>query len=120
VTGRINVPLKRPSEAFDHEVSIRRSFSEKPRGARPRSNVSMTFIRPPHHGHRREGEVGSALSSSFARAWFFLSGWGREQFARASDVVGADAAGEQAVMANAMKVARRGSSSPIATFRIIR
>jgi hypothetical protein len=74
VTGRINVSLKRPSEAFNHEVSILRSFSEKPRGARPRLNVSMTFIRPPQHGHRREGEVGSALSSSFARAWFFLSG----------------------------------------------
>jgi hypothetical protein len=36
---------------------------------------------------------------------------GREQFARASDVVGADATGEQAVMTNAMKAARRRMNS---------
>ena len=36
---------------FDHDVSILISKSEKPREARPPSNVSMTIMRPPQHGH---------------------------------------------------------------------
>ena len=35
----------------NHDVSILISPSEKPREARPRSNVSMTIMRPPQHGH---------------------------------------------------------------------
>ena len=49
---------------LDHDVSILISFAEKPRGARPRSNVSMTIMRPPQHGHGCEGAVGSASSPS--------------------------------------------------------
>jgi hypothetical protein len=36
---------------LNYDVSILISPSEEARGARPRSNVSMTIMRPPQHGH---------------------------------------------------------------------
>jgi hypothetical protein len=69
---RARAALRRDEScAFDHDVSIQRSFIEKRREARPRSNVSMTIMWPPQHGHEREGEVSSALLSSLARACSF-------------------------------------------------
>ena len=47
----------------DHDVSILISPSEEPREARPRSNVSMTIMRPPQHGHGCARMRGSGRSS---------------------------------------------------------
>src|SRR6202022_836985 len=71
----------------------------------PRSNVSMTIMRPPQHGHEREGEVSSALLSSLAGASSFC-GAGAASNSRAWGW-GAAAGGQQAVMADAMESARQ-------------
>ena len=47
----------------DHDVSILISPSEEPREARPRSNVSMTIMRPPQHGQGCARMRGSGRSS---------------------------------------------------------
>ena len=65
-----------------HELSILNAAVERERGAQPRSNVSMTIMRPPQHGHGWTTSSGSpsrtraldpfpgiaAVSSSRARA----------------------------------------------------
>ena len=54
---------------LDHDVSNLIWLSEESRGAPARSKVSMTIMRPPQHGHGREGAAGSvwlrSLTSPF-------------------------------------------------------
>ena len=77
------------------------------RGAQPRWNLSMMTMRPPQHGH------GCAVG--FGVGAVGIHGLGLchrhvEQTARAGDVVGARAAGEQAIVADAVEALRQDVS----------
>ncbi len=67
------------------------------RGVAPRSKISMMIMRPPQHG--QVGLLGST-AAAVGLAFRFCNG---EQLAGAGDVVGARAAGEQAVVADAVE-----------------
>ena len=97
---------RREARRRDHEVSILIRFGDGDRAGRAPSNVSMMIIRPPQHGHRRAGEGGLGLAVCLGgRRW---AGLGRgEQLSGALDVAGANRAGEQAVVADAVEAARQ-------------
>src|SRR5271165_1777680 len=89
-----------------HEESILIRVGDGERQGRGPSNVSTMIIRPPQHGHRRKddwlsvavGVGGRAIGRDFGRG---------EQLADALDVVRANRAGEQAVVADAVEAARQ-------------
>ena len=95
-----------------HEVSILMAIigAARPVARRwPRSKVSMTIMRPPQHGQGVRSLSSSLASVSLA--WFCAAAL--SSCARARDVLGAGAIGEQAVMADAVEAlwAGRGSGS---------
>ena len=59
-------PAILPCAELDHDVSILIMVGDAAgrwRGEQPRSNVSMTIMRPPQHGHGCESGLGSAASA---------------------------------------------------------
>jgi hypothetical protein len=71
-----------------------------PRGCLHRSNTSMTIMRPPQQGHGGRKSSGSSGCRS-------RTGQRRQQFAGEREAGLAGAAGEQAVVADAMEAARQ-------------
>ena len=72
----------------------------------PRSKVSMMIMRPPQHGQGCAG-VGDCIGGVGIGGLALRLRHG-EQFAGARDVVGAGAAGEQAVVADAVEAVAAG------------
>jgi len=79
-----------------HEVSILMRLGDGDCAGRTPSNVSTMIMRPPQQGQRRAGETSSASPSTSS---------GGRSGASALDVAGSDRAGEEAVVADAVKAA---------------
>ena len=90
-----------------HEVSILIRLGEAMRAGRAPSNVSTMIIRPPQHGQRRGGERSSVRLSASAREGSGAFCARGEHLADALDVAGANRAGEEAVVADAVEAARQ-------------
>ena len=93
-----------------HDVSILITAVDaagRVRGEQPRSNVSMTIMRPRQHGHGCASGLGSASSARAVIAGLGLCRRHVEQSRASGDVVGACAAGEQAVVADAVEAVRQ-------------
>ena len=79
-------------------------------GSQPRSKTSMTIVRPPRRGARTR-QYARLIPGSGLLLFILNDGRGStKQLACASDVGGTIAAGEQAVMANAVSAASIGCS----------
>ena len=72
-------------------------------GWQPRAKVSMMIMRPPQQGHGRGSTRGSSSAAASGVSGSFRARRHGEQLAGARDVGGAVAAGEQAVVADAME-----------------
>jgi hypothetical protein len=89
------------------------------RGVPPRWNLSMMTMRPPQHGHGCVVGLDPLASAPLVSA---ASRRHVEQAARSGDVAGARAAGEQAIVADAVEALRgrtwirnRRMNSPMAS-----
>ena len=100
-----HIAILRCGDGHHDDVDPDHADGTRARRAAAPAKVSMMIMRPPQHGHGCEGVCGSLLPSA-ASAVLALRLWNGEQLTCPGDVLGTLAAGEEAVVANAMEAAR--------------